>query len=200
MDNGNTDIDYDVRMIKAVVIIHALSVIFYIIAGTVILFQGVKGTRHPGDVLILLIVLTVAVQVVTYIRDSVLRSNDENPGLSLLPSAKVIVPRGEFADLNVSADAELYGDDLLPTNPNPEKECVYLVAIEMGEFPVNPDLIMTSRYNSKSTTHHLNSGFRLSNDDLYIFSVVARSGELINFKFNRAGTIKKFVVDEFYIP
>ena len=167
---------------------------------TIVFYQGLTGKREPLNTLAIFLGLLVMQHIINAMRNYVFINKDKRAGMGLLSSAKVMVPKGEFVNLNVKPETNLYKKDLVATNSLPKKECVFIVEIEIGEFKEAPVLLLSSMYNSKTEVHKLNNGMGLSNGILYMFNIVARSGEFINFQFNSGGIVKKIIVNEYYIP
>ncbi|MDP2754630.1 MAG: hypothetical protein Q8P40_09615, partial [Nitrospirota bacterium] len=91
---------------------------------------------------VILLGLVVMQQIITAIRDFVLKNRDKRNGMHLLSCAKVMIPRGEFVDLGVKAGEDLYEKGIIPTNALSKRECVYIVEVEIGEFKEAPVLIV----------------------------------------------------------
>lgn len=171
-----------------------------IVTGTIVIYQELTGKIDPRTGSIILLSLVVLQQIINAVRNYVFTNRDKRAGMNLLSSAKVMVPRGEFINLNIKPETNLYKKDIVATNSLPKKECVFIVEIEIGEFKEAPVLLLSSTYHSKTEVYELNKGMGLSNSVSYMFNIVARSGEFINFQFNSGGIVKKFVVNEYYIP
>lgn len=197
---NKTEPNRHLRILKVIFLFHVLISLLISAIGVFILYQGLTDKREPLITAEILVGLIVMQQIITAMRDFVLKSRAERSGMHLLSSAKVMVPRGEFVDLNVKAGEDLYEKGIIPTNAHPKRECVYIVEVELGEFNEAPLLILSSTYNSKTAVHKLNNSMGLSNRGPYMFNIVARSGEFINFQFSSGGIVKKFLVNEYYIP
>lgn len=197
---NKTGTDKHIRILKATFILHALTSLLIITISTIVFYQELTGKREPLNTLEIFLGLLVMQQIINAIRNYVFTNKDKRVGMSLLSSAKVMVPKGEFVNLNVKPETNLYKKDLVATNSLPKKECVFIVEIEIEEFKEAPVLLLSSTYNSKTEVHRLNNGMGLLNRVSYMFNIVARSGEFINFQFNSGGIVKKFVVNEYYIP
>lgn len=197
---NKTETDKHIRILKVSFFLHALTSILIIVIGTIVVYQGLTDKIDPRTGSVILLSLVVLQQIINAIRNYVFINRDKRAGMGLLSSAKVMVPKGEFINLNVKPETNLYKKDIVPTNTLPKKECVFIVEIEIGEFKEAPVLLLSSTYHSKTDVHKLNKGMGLSNGVSYMFNIVARSGEFINFQFNSGGIVKKFVVNEYYIP
>ena len=180
--------------------LYVLITLLISVTGMIVIYQGLTSKIEPRNMAVILLGLVVMQQIITAIRDFVLKNWDKRNGMHLLSCAKVMVPRGEFVDLGVKAGEDIYEKGIIPTNALSKRECVYIVEVEIGEFKEAPVLILSSTYHSKTAVHELNNGMGLSNRGWYMFNIVARSGEFINFQFNSGGIVKKFVVNEYYIP
>lgn len=168
------------------------------IIGIIVSYQGFTGKRDPINTTVILLGLIAVQQILTTIRNYVVKDKDKISAIRLLKSAKVMVPRGEFINLSVKPETNLYKKDLVPTHL--KNKCVFIVEVEIGEFKDAPVLLLSSTYNSKTNIYKLNKGDGLLDMGSYMFNIVARSNEFINFRFNSGGIIKKFVVDEYYVP
>ena len=193
-------IDRHLRILKVMFLLHVLFSLSMIVTGAIVVYQGLTGKIDPRTGSIILVSLVVIQQIINAMRNYVFANRDKRAGMGLLSSAKVMVPKGEFINLNVKPETNLYKKDIVPTNTLPKKECVFIVEIEIGEFKEAPVLLLSSTYHSKTQVYELNKGTGLSNSVSYMFNIVARSGEFINFQFNSGGIVKKFVVNEYYIP
>ena len=199
-EQNKTETDRHLRILKVTFLLHALTSISMIVIATIVVYQGLTDKIEPRTGSVILIGLVVLQQIINAIRNYVFINRDKRAGMGLLSSAKVMVPKGEFVNLNVKPETNLYKKDLVPTNTLPKKECVFIVEVEIGDFKEAPVLILSSTYHSKTDVHKLNKGMGLSNRVSYMFNIVARSGEFINFQFNSGGIVKKFVVNEYYVP
>lgn len=192
--------DRHLRILKVTFLLYVLICLLSIVIATIVMYQELTGKIDPRTGAVILIGLVVLHLIIDAIRKYVFTNRDKRAGMGLLSSAKVMVPRGEFVNLNVKPETNLYKNDIVSTNALPKKECVFIVEIEIGAFKDAPVLILSSTYRSKTDVHKLNKGMGLSNSVSYMFNIVARSGEYINFQFNSGGIVKKFVVTEYYIP
>uniref|UniRef100_A0A6M3MB42 Uncharacterized protein n=1 Tax=viral metagenome TaxID=1070528 RepID=A0A6M3MB42_9ZZZZ len=199
-EQNKTETDRHMRILKVALLLHVLISISIIAISTIVFYQGMIGKIEPRDMAVIFLGLFVMQLIINAIRKYVFRNRAKRVGMGLVSYAKVIVPRGEFVDLGVKAGEDLYEKGIIPTNALSKRECVYIVEIEIGEFKEAPVLILSSTYHSKTAVHELNNGMGLSNRVSYMFNIVARSGEFINFQFNSGGIVKKFVVNEYYIP
>ena len=199
-EQNKKETDRHLRILKVMFLLHVLISLSIIVIATIVLYQGLTDKIEPVNMAEIFLGLVVMQLIINAIRDFVLKSRDKRTGMHLLSSAKVMVPRGEFIDLGVKAGEYLYEKGIIPTNALSKRECVYIVEVEIGEFKEAPVLILSSTYNSKTAVNKLNNGMGLSNRGWYMFNIVARSGEFINFQFNSGGIVKKFVVNEYYIP
>lgn len=191
------DIDKDLRMVKVIILLRLFIVISLCIIGIAVNIQGLTGRRDPLNTVQVMLVILLAIQAAIIAENLVLKK--QKTAAKLLLAAKVIVPRGEFIDLRVKPETEIYDKGITTTNPL-KKECLFVVSVEIGEFEKAPLLALSSTYNSKTTVHKLNNGTGLSDKNPYFFNIVARSGELVNFTFDTAGVVKKFLVHECYVP
>ena len=199
-EQNKTETDKHIRILKVTFLLHFLISIFIIVISTIVFYQGLTDKIEPRNMLEIFLGLMVIQLIINAMRNYVFINRDKRAGMSLLSSAKVMVPKGEFVNLNVKPETNLYKKDIVPTNTLPKKECVFIVEIEIGEFKEAPVLILSSTYHSKTAVNKLNKGMGLSNGVSYMFNIVARSGEFINFQFNSGGIVKKIIVNEYYIP
>lgn len=186
------------RKVKVIIILRLFIILSLSIIGVVVNIQGLTGMRDILNTVQVTLVILLAIQAVIIAEQLVLKK--QKTAAKLLLAAKVIVPRGEFIDMRVKPETEIYNKGITPTNPLPKKECLFVVSVEIGEFEKAPLLELSSTYNSKNTIHKLNNGTGLSDKNPYFFNIVARSGELVNFKFDTTGVVKKFLVQECYVP
>jgi hypothetical protein len=168
------------------------------IIGIIVSYQGFTGKRDPINTAVILLGLIAVQQIITAIRNFVVPDRAKISAIRLLKSAKVMVPRGEFINLDVKPETNLYKNDLVPTHL--KNKCVFIATVEIGEFKDAPVLLLNYTYDSKTNVYKLNKGGGLLNKGLYIFNIVAKSNECINFRFTSGGIVKKFVVEEYYVP
>lgn len=199
-EKNKTETDKHIRILKVTFLLHALISLLIITISTIVFYQGLTGKIEPLNTFEIFLGLLVMQHIINAMRNYVFINKDKRAGMGLLSSAKVMVPKGEFINLNVKPETNLYKKDLVPTNSLPKKECVFIVEIEIGEFKEAPVLLLSSTYHSKTEVHKLNNGMGLLNSVSYMFNIVARSGEFINFQFNSGGIVKKIIVNEYYIP
>lgn len=190
------------RNSQILMVIHSGHILFSIsisIIGMIVSYQGFTGKRDPINTTVILLGLIAIQQIITAIRNFVVQDRTKISAIRLLKSAKVMVPRGEFINLSVKPETNLYKKDIVPTHL--KNKCVFIVNVEIGEFKDAPVLLLLSyTYDSKTKVYKLNKGEGLLNKGLYIFNIVAKSNECINFRFNSGGIVKKFVVEEYYVP
>lgn len=194
--SDSKEIDKDLRMAKVVMLVSLLSYLSLAILTSIAIYYQIVGTIDLFKALEIMLIINLGHLLISSIRNSVLKGGYKE--IHLLKASKVIVPKGEFININVRADADLYQKGITPTNALPKKECVFMVDVEIGEFQKAPLLTMSRTYHSKTSAEKLNLGMELS-DKGFKFPVVAKSGELINFQFDSNGIVKKFAVEEFYI-
>ncbi len=198
-DKGGNETKH-LRILKVTFLLYVLIFLSIMVIATIVMYQELTGKIDPSTGSVIMLSLVVMQIIINAIRKYVFTNRDKRAGMGLLSSAKVMVPRGEFVNLNVKPETNLYKNDIVATNALPKKECVFIVEIEIGAFKDAPVLILTSTYRSKTDVHKLNNGMGLFNSVSYMFNIIARSGEFINFQFNSGGIVKKFVVTEYYIP
>lgn len=194
-NNGSNNL----KLVKVGVFLFYFNILLISIIGMAVNYQALTGKRDIRTALEINLALAITLNLIGFIMKFILKDINKTMAMHLLTRSRVVVPRGEFIDLSVKADTNLYDKDITPTNPLPKKECVFIVEIEIGEFPQAPVLMLSSMYNSKAEMHQLNNGMEFSKNG-YMYNIVARSGESINFRFNLSGIVKKFSVMEYYIP
>lgn len=112
----------------------------------------------------------------------------------------VIIPRSKLTNVNVKVEEDLFSKGITPTNINPFKKCIFRLLIEIDDFPEETFMFLNRTYKSKVDTATFNKGQSLVKGREYIFDIPSISGEILNFRFSQSGTIKKFSLEELYIP
>lgn len=112
----------------------------------------------------------------------------------------VIIPRSRLTNMSVKVGEDILPKGVTPTNVNPFKKCVFRLIIEIDDFPEETLMSVNRTYRSKTDTIAFNKGKNLVKGREYTFDMLSISGEILNFRFSQSGTIKKFLLEELYIP
>lgn len=154
------------------------------------------------DVVRMAIVMTGLMMMqatVLLIRILSIRNRIKNGDYSWIESG-VIIPRSKLTNVNIKVGEDLFPKGITPTNINPFKKCVFRLLIEIDDFPEETLMFLNMTYKSKADTLTFNKGKSLAKGHEYLFDIPSMSGEILNFRFSQSGTIKKFSLEELYIP
>lgn len=185
-------------MMKVVLLVSFLCTMSLVAIALIALYYQATDKIDVFTSLEVLLAINLGCLLISVIRDSLFK--DVNATINLLKASKVVVPKGKFLEASVKADTELYQNGIIQTNALPKKQCVFVVGVEIGEFQKAPLLSVSRTYHSKTVIETLNKGRELFDKGDYTFPIIVKAGELVNFKFNSDGIVKKFAVEEFYVP
>lgn len=154
------------------------------------------------DVVRLAIVMTGIMMMqatILLIRIWSIRQQIKNGDYSWIESG-VIIPRSKLTNTNVKVGEGLFPKGITPTNINPFRKCMFRLLIEIDDFPEETLMFLDRKYKLHADTIMFNKGKSLAKGREYMFDIPSISGEILNFRFSQSGTIKKFSLEELYIP
>lgn len=112
----------------------------------------------------------------------------------------VIIPRAKLTNKSVKVGEDLFPKGITPTNINHFRKCMFRLLIEIDDFPEETLMFLDRKYKLHADTIMFNKGKSLAKGREYMFDIPSISGEILNFRFSQSGTIKKFSLEELYIP
>lgn len=113
-----------------------------------------------------------------------------------LPDVKVIIPKAHVDDKLIIANSDIFKKNIIPTNPF--RGCIFRIYIELKD-PIEKLGTFIIRSRDSNTVEDKIDG-KFSKDSICVINTIVRPNETLNFKFDRDIDVKKFMIEELYMP
>ena len=112
------------------------------------------------------------------------------------PEVKVIIQKAHIDNKLIHANSDILKKNIVPTNPF--SRCIFRISMEINESIEQLGISAIRLRDSQIIENMIKKKFVAR--ETYIIDTVVSPDETLNFKFDQDIDVKKFLIEELYIP